>query len=278
MNKKSYLIMAVAVILFSNLIIAAECIAQNYYIDWVAVQHRVYEGGRTTKILGFDLRDDVGNYVTDLNIVTDVKLYDPHNNAVRISPSDNALFYYGYGHFNIGSASWIYDDEFPYGGFNYDILDQLVIGDYHLKVTTSDAQLLEKTTEFIYLFDMPAISHRSFQIHSDSSGNLYWMWDIPKQLFDVADAYSIQIRPQIIAYRNNKANFFLQPYVPVQMACLFVPQAVVQKLIDSGDTFVFCLQVRTDNNNARSYSDYVTVNDIYTEIDKKKSAVVIPLY
>jgi len=247
---------------------------KGYQLGWASIQHRVYERKvykrKTRNVLYFEMLYSNYDYPTHGSIVTNVRLIDPYDNAVNLSSVNFDEYDYMGARFDRGTASWNYYDSFPYGGFIADILDPLVIGTYRLVVTTNDGITHEKPIDFDFLLNLPVISSRTFQIHYDQDGNIYWMWDIPKKLLAIADNYSTSIRAGIGAYENDDLKLLVWPNVPTHMGCLFLPDYVVQQLIDSGDEFSFILQVRTNNNNARAYSTSVRVNDLYTIIYKYK--------
>ncbi|UCD77788.1 MAG: LamG domain-containing protein, partial [Desulfobacterales bacterium] len=248
-------------------------VGEGYQLGWVSIQHRVYEPikyecTKTINVLAFDMQDANGDYLTDGSVVTNVKLIDPAENVVNLSSVTFEEYDYKGARFDRSAASWTYYDTLSLSEFDADILDPLVIGTYKLEVTTKDGITHEKPIEFDFLLKLPVISSDTFQIHSDQDGNIYWMWDIPRELLSIAENYSTSIRAGIGAYENDDLKLLVWPNVPTHMGCLFLPEYVVQELINRGNEFSFILQVRTDNSIARANSKSVRVYDLYQTIYK----------
>jgi hypothetical protein len=252
----------------------------GYRYNWVSIQHHVYESKSPNNAVVFDLLDDQDNYVTDPSTIKSLKLIDPNENVVNISTvvQDGPMSILPW-NFDIGTASWVYQTEWDWTGFWYEILDPMVIGVYKLEVTTIDDEKHEATYDFKYLLDLPIISSRSFQIHSDLNGNIYWMWDIPKELLVIANDRDTHIKAGVGALKNEKIDLLLWSRVPTYMGCLFIPQNIVQQLIDRGDEYVFMLQARTTGDMARSYAKRIVVDDLQAiTINKRKSVNIIPMF
>jgi hypothetical protein len=279
--KKSRIALCVSFVALAIVFIQART-SQAYQLDWKVIQHRVYESGDSLNRLAFEIKDDSGNYVSSADVVTDVVLKDPSGNPVTLSTLGFDPLYDFYGsRFDLASSSWIYytPSPLPISDFGAEIIDPLVIGTYTLEVTMDNWQILTGTIDFDFLLDLPVISARTFQIHTDSAGNLHWTWDIPKQLLTLAKTYDIQIRAGVAAMLNGELIAMYWPNVPVEMGSSFTPRSIVQDLLNGADEIIFAFQVRTSNNNARSYSNRIHVNDLSSpvSITPKKNAVVIPL-
>ena len=164
--------------------------------------------------------------------------------------------------------------------FNADILDPLVIGNYTLEVTMDSGPSLIGQIDFDFLLDLPIISSRTFQIHTDSAGNLYWTWDIPEELLTLAKTYDLQIRAGVGAMVSGEIVALYWPNVPVEMGSSFAPSSIYQDLVSRADVIRFWFQVRTSNNNARAYSKRIDVQDLSSpvSITPKKNVVVIPFF
>jgi hypothetical protein len=181
--------------------------------------------------------------------------------------------------FDPDSSQWNHYSPEMIGGFYSDIESPLVIGTYTLEVSMENGQILTKSIQFDFLLDLPVISSRSFQIHTDSTGNVHWTWRIPEQLLSLAETYDIQVRAGVAASLNGEMVALYWPNLPIEVGYSIVPSSTYQNLVNQADQISFLFQVRTSDNNARSYSRIITSNPSSTvSIFPKKTAVVIPLY
>ena len=252
-----------------------------YQLEWHVIQHRVYESGGSLNRLAFDIIDDSGNYVSSANVVTGVVLKAPNGSAVNLSTLNfDPLFDYYGARFDLGSSAWVYYTPMELSEFRTNILDPLVIGNYTLEVSMENEELLTGVIAFDFLLDLPIISSRTFQIHTDSAGNLYWTWDIPEQLLTLSKTYDLQIRAGVAAMVNGQNVALYWPNVPVEMGSSFAPIPIYQDLVSRSDEIRFWFQVRSSNNNARAYSNTIVVKDLSSPVSvtPKKNVVVVPLF
>jgi hypothetical protein len=219
--------------------------------------------------LAFEITDDSGNHVSRSSAVTAAVLKDPGGVPIALSTLsfDPIYDYYG-SRFDPVSSSWIYNTPSPrqLSMFYADILDPLSIGAYTLEVSVDDGQTLVGTINFNYLIDLPIISSHTFQISNDLAGNLYWTWDTPEQLLDLAKIYDLEIMAGVAAMLRGELVAFYGPKVPVEMGFSFTPSSIFQNLLGSADEIRFAFQVRTSNNNARAYSNRIIVSDLSSPI------------
>ena len=254
-----------------------------YYVDWTAIRYQTHEESGTINKLSFDVRTDGGDWITDRNIVTGVTLRDPSNNIVSIGTVEFSSYDYLPAGFDKGTSSWLYNSNMPLTDFSAPINQDLVIGVYTLEVTTNNGQTLTKNINFEFKLKLPYISSRSFQIHQDSSGNLFWTWEIPQKLLSLAGSYDLVVKAGIGVYTNTHTPgdtyTLFWPNIPVEMGHLYVPNSVFQQIINGKDKISFSFQVRTTNNNARGYSKRIEINDLTNPISvlPKKNVVVVPL-
>ncbi len=260
-----------------------------YQLDWKSVQHRVYESGNSLNRLIFDIKDDSGNYVGSASVVTGVILRpplpngdpDPTGTPVNLSTLKfSPLFDYYGSRFNTTTSTWDHFTPDQLSDFSANILDPLVIGTYTLEVSMDSGPTLIGQIDFDFLLDLPIISSRTFQIQTDSAGNLYWTWDIPEQLLALAKTSDLQIRAGVVAIVSGQDVALYWPNVPVEMGSSFAPSSIYQDLVSRSDEIHFSFQVRSSNNNARAYSNTIVVKDLSSpvSITPKKNAVVIPLF
>jgi len=244
------------------------------------IQYRHNEDGSEFNRLYFEIQDDAGDWISDGNVVTDVKLFDPNNKMVDlVEVGFGGLIDFIAGGFNLTSGQWEFDASYPISGFYYNFSEPLISGQYRLEVTTTEGQLPNKFYTFSQQVDnFPFFSSRTFEIYHDSAGNVYWSWDLPKDAIAVAETYSTSIRAFVDVYDGVQETAILWPTVPTHMNSLFIPSTVVQELMSKGDKFKFIVSFRTNDNQNRSYSKSITVSDMLPTVTKKKQVVVIPLH
>ena len=213
-----------------------------YQLGWTAIQHRVYESGRSLNYLVFEILEDSGDYVGNASVVTGVILRPPLPNGdpdptgtpvnlttLKFSP----LFDYYGSRFNTTNSAWEYYTPLVISDFNADILDPLIIGAYTLEVTMANGPTLIKQIDFDFLLDLPIISSRTFQIHTDSAGNLYWSWDVPEELLTLAKTYDLQIRAGVGAINGGELVALYWPNVPVEMFIVLSHPAQDTKILSA---------------------------------------------
>lgn len=258
-----------------------------YQLGGFSVQYRVYEDGSKFNRYYFEIYDEQGNFIPGGDVVdkSTVKIYDPNDKIVSISDVtwDPDFDFLG-GNFNIANGCygfWDPNDAWVINGYYGKILEPLLIGDYEIELKTNDGQTHTKTYTFAQKIELPYIKSRSFQIHPDSFGNIYFSWDIPEKLLQIAQTTTLTYRPYIAANKNDITKALLWPTIPIHMNSVFIPFDIVQWIAGKGDSFIFAVQVRTDandnRNNNRSYSKGVPVSDLATTVTKKKQVVVIPI-
>ena len=257
-----------------------------YTLDWVAIQYRVSESGNQVNRLAIEIKDDAGNYVASASAVASYTLTDPNGSAVNLSNKRfDPLFDYYPAYLSqnqTGGLDWVYPPGFRLSEFYADILDPIITGQYTLQVVMANAQVLQQTIDVLYLVDIPPISSRSYQIQTDSDGNVYWTWSIPTELLTLAEnhpEYGLQYRAGVTVLNNGQTTALFWPNIPIQIGSSFIPAATYQELLGKGDEIRFTLQVRTRNNNSRAYSNSIAVKDFLSPISitPKKSVVVVPM-
>ena len=279
MNKINGILIFILITIF---LIQAKTISA-YEIEWSVIQHRVYESGDTRNILAFEITDGPNNYVSSASVVTGVVLKSPSDIQVNLS---NIVFYPRYDYyrsnFDTVSNEWVDSSPLQLSDFQADVLDPLTIGFYTLEVSMDNSQLLSTTINFDYLLDLPIISSKTFQIYSDTSGNIHWTWVIPDQLLALANSYDVQVRAGVAAMNNGNLVALYFPVVPVEMGYSITPSSIYQDLVDKADEIRFGFQVRTQDNNARSYSKRIIIKppSYSVSVSPKKDAnfFVIPVH
>jgi hypothetical protein len=251
-----------------------------YQLGWKNIQHRVYESGSTINRLVFEIHNDSGDDVANASVVTGAVLKDPSGTPVNLTTLNFIpLLYYG-SRFNTTSSAWEHNTLLEISEFHANILDPLIIGTYTLEVSMDSGPTLIGQIAFDFLLDLPIISSRTFQIHTDSAGNLYWTWDVPEELLTLAKTYDLQIRAGVGAMVNEQNVALYWPNVPVEMGSSFAPSSIYQDLVSRSDEIHFWFQVRSSNSNAIANSNTIVVKDLSSPVSvtPKKSVVVVPLY
>lgn len=252
-----------------------------YKLDWVAVQYRMSESGNQINRLAIEIKDG-DNFVANESEVTSYTLTDPNGSLVTLDNKRfDPLFDFYPAEYQPQYQKWWYGTQTQLSEFYADILDPIVKGLYTLRVVMENGQVLVGTRDVQYLLDLPTISSRSYQIHADLAGNVYWTWDIPVKLLELAEnhpEYNLQFRAGVAVLNNGQLTALFWPNIPIQMGSSFIPAATYQELLSKGDEIRFSLQVRTGNNNSRGYSNSITVEDRLNPVSiPKRSVVIVPM-
>jgi len=253
--------------------------SQAYELEWYTIQHRVFESQVSTNRLTFEIKDEYGNYVYTESVVTSVVLKYPNGSDVTLGELTYDLYTYYRSSFNPDNSEWSYNSPIQLSDFYANIESPLVIGTYTLEVTMENGQVLTTAVNFDFLLDLPVISSRTFQIHTDSSGNVHWTWQIPEKLLTLAKSYDLRVRPGIMAMSGGKMVGLYFPSLPIEVGYAITPAIIFQDLVNMADEIQFIHQVRTTNNNARSYAKRIKISNPSSTVSivPKKAAVVIPL-
>jgi hypothetical protein len=230
----------------------------EYYIGYLYVQHREYEDGTSLNRLYFEVKDKNGQYIPSPDPIANAELYDPNGNLVNLGPfSFSAADYYP-GWYDGDNGQWIYNPIVSYTEFTSDILDSLIVGTYHLVVTTDGGDTLEADFEFFGQVSLPIISSNTFEVNL-YSGHLLWEWEITPAVYGLSFNYETSARAIITIYNNQQYVGFAYFKVPTHMEKILVPPNIVQDIISRGNRFDFIMQIRTNDNNNRSYSNPFTL-------------------
>ena len=242
------LVTAISLLLLVSNAVAAE-------ITWMYVQHRKYETGRNLNRLAFGLIDENGQVSSDGKDVANVQLYAPDGTPVNLLKygfnSDEEIF----GLYDSVKSGWYYSDNWQIDSwFRANFFEPLIPGQYRLKATTVDGNVVERKFHFKKRVELPVISSSSFKIHRDSLGNVIWKWDIPDELGRLIFDYHTEARAAIDIIKNSKnvAYFFVK--IPSHMGYVFIPRHIVEKITAKGDQFGFKIQLETKDKNNRTYS------------------------
>jgi len=236
-------------------------------ISWMNIQHRIYETGRTLNRLSFGLIDENSQILTSDENTAAVELLDPEGRSVKLSNYKFNIDEEIYGVYDSMRSQWHFNQEWqPDSWFSANFYEPLISGIYRLKVRWYNRTTAELPFSFKAVATLPAITSRSFRLHPDPYGNVIWKWDIPDTLGCMAFNLQTTSKASIDIYRNHAqvAYFFIK--LPSHMGYLFIPREVVQKLSAKGDQFGLRVQLETRDNNTRTYSDTLIINDLTTNL------------
>lgn len=225
-----------------------------YRISWMYVQQRKYENENSFNRLSFGVRDDFDRPITDNSEVVNIELYDPNNNLITL----NDLRFWSEDTINgsyDGNKSQLFYGDFVFdSGFSADISANLIPGTYRLEVTLSDATVLQRNYDFNQLVNLPFISSNSFGFFLDQSGNVFWEWDFPIELIYLSFNYETSARAIIEIYDNQQYVGSVWLRLPSHMRGMIIPYDLIQKMKSKGDNYKSMIQLRTNDNNNRTYS------------------------
>ena len=240
----------------------------TYSISYIYVQHRAYEDpAKGVNRLYFQIKDGE-NFVRN-DLLTSVKLFNPSNNALKLP--DLTFYPHDYGvrgEYNANMGQYTYDgvvhDESGYSG-NIDV-KKLVKGTYRL-VATYNGFKIETACNFNGLVNLPVIDDKSIKASMDPKGNLFCTWKVPNSAFYLTEAnpaLAVSARAIIDVYNGETAVAYVQPFVPFHMGQAFFPARIVEliKTELGGNTYKFRVQLRTNDNNNRTFSDYVDITTV----------------
>lgn len=228
-------------------------IPSEYSIEYWHLSHRVYQDGRELNRLAFTMRNHVTGEYPNEDIVASVELYDPNGISVSLNNlvfDTEKLMYGGY---DGSSSQWWYDEEFGFSSFHIaDVEPKLFPGTYRLVVQDTDGYRYESYHGFNELVDLPMISSHSFRTHRDKFNNFIWEWKVP---YGLDPALETSVRAIILIYDKND-NFVGELYtrLPTHFGRLYVPRDIVEKILAQGQRIKLQIQIRTNDQNNRSYS------------------------
>ena len=244
------------------ILILASSSAFAVEISWMHIQHRLYGAGKDFNRLGFGLIDDRGNYVSNNQNITEVKLYDPNKKEVKMSKVIFDSIEEIYGSYDAKNSQWFFSKTWQYDSwFHAKILEALIPGIYLLKVTTNDGKVSERTFAFHKLIELPILDSDSIQLQSDEHGNLIWTWKIPTELGQLTLNHKTRARASIDIYKNNNNVGYFSIILPVHLGYVVIPSEIVQLMNQRGDRFDVKIQMETRDKNNRTYSKPLTIKD-----------------
>ena len=238
----------------------------NFNFQWWYVQHRKKGDGSDYNRICFGLFYNDSINITD-DVVDTVELFDPAGDSISLgeikflTEGENSL----YGGYNGNTSQWYYGDWGEnidhYYSINFGSL--LQTGTYHMRVTLNDVQEINLYKDFEGLKDLPVISSDSFYMRKDSEDNTIWTWDVPD---GISQDWQTSARAFVFMYDENEYIGDLTVKVPAHMGYVFIPADVLLKLEErvntlDCDTVKLCVQLRTNDNCNRTYSNEITLEE-----------------
>ena len=239
----------------------------DFDFQWWFVQHRKKEDGSELNRACFGLfYNDYINITGD--IIDTIALYDSEGNEISISEKH----YWEYGEnsftggYNCETSHWYYSEwgevlDYYYG---VDFTGPLQPETYHMLVTLKDTQEFVIDKAFGGIKELPIIPSDSIYFREDSGGNVTWTWDVPE---GVSQDWSTSIRAFVKMYDASNVEIGdLTITVPTHLGRVFIPVNVFHsfegRMDELGcDTIKLCVQLRTNDNCNRAYSNEITLEE-----------------
>ena len=272
--KRNLFLMVTLIMIFA----ASDTVLAAYHINFDMIQHRKFENGNEFNRASFSVRQYQGGPYVMSDVVKSFTLYDPNGHEVTptkvvFDPTWKAL----YGNVVIGTGQWNFDSDFssPETAYNINVDEPLIPGTYDLHVEENDGTSHDVSKDFNALASLPTISSNSFRGYEDASGNFILTWGLPVDLEFWNSGLETSFRVIIGVSQNGSYKGDLWVTQPTLIGLIIIPSSVMLKLLAEGDTLEAQIQLRTNDNNNRTYSKAIDLHLI--ERIRRKSVVVIPL-
>jgi hypothetical protein len=229
----------------------------NMQLELWWVQNRKYENGTALNKAAFAMKDQSDNYILQ-NVLSSMELYDPEGIKVQAIESGFGGSYQTVNlNYDSNNGRWfsgatLRDESWYFIDFD----SPLKIGDYHLVVKDQSGIQYEDFFKFNGLQNIQQISSDTFCAFKDGEGNLLWTWEGPAEYFQNV---STSIRTYATAYDEN-GEYLGETYikVPTHLGWAFAPANLLQQLEQvGGKTFKIGVQIRSNDNNNRTYSNSI---------------------
>jgi hypothetical protein len=227
-----------------------------YRIGYFHVQSRIYEDGTKFNRFYMDFRDENNQLLAeDLLDSSSVVLTDP--NGQRL-PVQDLVFYIDReldGKYDDAKGIWQYNPDFvPMPGYCAVVPGVLVPGVYHLAVLYN-GESLEQTYTVNRIVDLPITPAAKINCKAQY-GNLICQWPVPMDLSRTDPTLETSARVCIDVIKASKIVAYVYVTVPMHMGRLYLPASVVNTIRnENGDSYQIQIQLRTNDNNNRSYSN-----------------------
>lgn len=256
------------VFLYILLLLAGNVLAAE--IAWMYVQHRQYGEGKSVNRLSFGLIDDQGQYLGDDKNIQEVKLLDPRGETIKLSAYKFRSVEEVYGTYDTRDSQWSFNKDWQFDSwFSADVLEPLIPKTYYwLRITFADGKLAERTYNFNSHIALPVVDSTSFQLRSDTYGDLIWTWNIPTALGHLSLNLQTRARVSIDIYKDTKNTSYFSIILPTHLGYVFIPHDLVQAMNQRGDQFELRIQIETRDKNNRTYSKPLLIAEMLPTIPK----------
>ena len=235
-------------------------------IDYVIIHHRTYENGDEPNLLFFGLVDEFGDPAE--YVVESIKLYNPEGVELSVPVLNSQNFSSLSGRYESDLGQWSYDQNFISEPTYFAIIEGgLTPGTYNLSVVV-DGQRFDRSLDYNGMHELPIISSNTFQKHFDENGNLFLRWKAPLYI-ESGLSTSVRVYFDIYdgtTYPDQDSMTFPDQYlfvkVPSQLESLFVPAEIMNILLSKGNKLNVYMHMRTNDNNNRSYSNEIVLDQI----------------
>ncbi len=232
--------------------------AYTYSIDSGYIQHRSYEDGRDFNRIALDIVDSNNDYPA--NSVLWGAMVQAPNGPLPLTSINGWRFWSGqsiYGQYTGNGFSYDAATEFASGYYN-EIIPGLINGIYKVTTTFMDTSSASKELKFNGYVDLPVISSTTFNATVDSAGDLTMKWDKP----DLNGIPDTSVRG-IVDFYDSADNYIGDIYItmPSDIDYFLVPSETLA-LFGAYDRMEVGIQLRTNDNNNRSYSTFI--EPVYT--------------
>jgi hypothetical protein len=229
----------------------------NMTLKFWWVQHRVYENGESYNKATFAMADESDTFILQ-DVLSSIELYDP--NGIQIQPAElgfGGFVKTGGGRYDANNGRWHFDESLHDESWYFIIFnDPLIVGDYHLIVKDKSGNQYEGFANFNGYQSLPQVSFETICAFKDAEGNLIWNWKVPSDNFPSVSTHSLTYAT---AYGAN-GEYLGETYVkvPTHMGWAFAPANLLQQLEEAGGkNFKIHIQIRSNDNNNRTYSNNV---------------------
>ncbi len=235
-------------------------------ISVMHVRRHTTEAGESGAHLFFMIKGSDNHYLASAEGVSSVRLYDPNDQEATLSSLVFSSFSVMMAADDGGMTDWSSSASFQsMSGFEADISDSLTPGAYRLEVVYND-QTFQRTFQFNGLESLPIVPSSSFRLTGEAGGAVTWSWEPPDALCPGSSGRiaSVQTSTRAIIDIYKDALFQGELYVTVStcQGALYLPSGFVQILNDMGDEFHLTIQLRTIDDNNRTYSNESVIDKI----------------
>ena len=168
--------------------------------------------------------------------------------------------------YDCNASRWDFDRWGAEHGYDHgvDFNGTLQPETYYMLVKLKDGQEFVLDKDFGGIKELPIIPSDSFYLRQDSEGNAIWTWDIPE---GISQDWDTSVRAYIEMFNNSGESMgSMNVKVPTHLGRVFIPSDVVQsfeaRMSELGaETVKLCVQLRTNDNCNRSYSNSITLEE-----------------